>query len=226
MGNEGPQPSGRPIRRPIRPASGALRLPLASGKFSAAVLALCLLVAAVVVLPLARRFPPWVDVEIVLAAWWVVWAVALAVLLYRGRAVSDDYRLGQARNWLDGLTGPRQLHESRGGYGRTGWPWLWWSIGLEGCLVGIGVVLALGLVVLATWLLVEVLVPTLAFLMYLLIRGMLARAINGSLSCRGHLGRATAWAIVWATAYTAPLAVVVYAAHQVHAVRPSAAVTR
>jgi hypothetical protein len=177
----------------------------------------CLLLAVAMALPLVRRFPPWVDFEIVLAAWWVIWVVALSVLLYRGQPLSDDFRLGPARNWFGGLFGPRPLHESR----ETGWWWPspWFTLDLEGCLVGIGLVLAVVVAVLAMWLLVEVLIPALAFVMYLLIRGMLARAVNRAHQSRGRLGLALAWGMLWATAYTAPLVALVWAAHRVHASR-------
>jgi hypothetical protein len=187
-----------------------------SGKVSALILGGCFLVATLMALPLARRFPPWVDFEIVLAAWWLIWSAALSTLLYRGLSISDDHRLGSARNWFDGLFGPRRLHESGGG----DWWWpAYWFVGPESCLVGIGLIVGIGLAVLATWLLVEVLIPAWAFVMYLLIRGMLACAVNGANHCRAHLGRAMAYGLLWATAYTVPLAILVWGAHQIHAVR-------
>jgi hypothetical protein len=168
-------------------------------------------------LPLARRFPPWVDFEFVLAAWWVIWAVALTTLLYRGLSISDDHRVGQTRNWFANLFGPRPLHESRG----SGW-W-WWPTydlaGPESCLVGIGLIVGISLAVVATWLLVEVLIPAWAFVMYFLIRGMLASAVNGAGHCAGRLGRGLAYGLLWATVYTAPLAILVWAAHRVHSMR-------
>jgi hypothetical protein len=168
-------------------------------------------------LPLARRFPPWVDFEIVLAAWWVIWAVALSTLLYRGLSISDDHRLGQASNWFAGLFGPRPMHESRG----DSWGWwpAYWLTGSTGCLEIIVVIVGIGVAVLATWLLVEVLIPAWAFVMYFLIRGMLASAVNGANHCRGCLGRAITYGLLWATAYTAPLAILVWGAHQIHRVR-------
>jgi hypothetical protein len=54
------------------------------------------------------------------------------------------------------------------------------------------------------------------FLLYFLVRGMLARVVNDYHHCRGHLARAFAWAFVWATSYTVPLAAAVWFVHYVH----------
>jgi len=213
------QKSAFPLNQSRRtsPASRGVGLPLVSGKVSAVVLGGCFLLAALMALPLARRFPPWVDFEIVLAAWWVIWALALVALLYRGLSISDDHRIGPARNWFAGLFGPRPMHESRD----DSWGWwpTYWLVGADSCLVGIGLIVGIGFAVLATWLLVEVLIPAWAFVMYFLIRGMLACAVNGANHCRAQLVRAMSYGLLWATAYTAPLAILVWAAHQIHAVR-------
>src|SRR5207248_895332 len=150
------------------PASRGVRLSLVSGKVSALVLGGCFLLATLMALPLARRIPPWVDFEIVLAAWWVIWAVALSTLLHRGLSISDDHRPGPTRNWFAGLFGPRPLHESPD----DAWWWPRWSTyrlaGADSCLVGIGLIVGMVVAVLATWLLVEVLIPAWAFVMYFL----------------------------------------------------------
>jgi hypothetical protein len=205
--------------RPASPVSRGVRLPLVSGKVSALVLGGCLLLAALMGLPLARRFPPWVDFEIVLAAWWLIWATALGTLLYRGFSISDDHRIGETRNWFAGLFGARPLHERPDDV----WWWPRWPIygltGSTGCLECIVLVVGMVVAALAAWLLVELLIPVWAFVMYFLIRGMLASAVNGAEHCRGHLARATACALLWATAYTAPLAILVWGAHQLHRAR-------
>ncbi len=191
------------------------RLPLVSGKTSTAVLVACLVLTALLILPLARRFPPWIDVEIVLGLWWLVWVMVLTRLLYSGSRVTDDHTLGEPRNWWSAWSNssPRE----RG----SGLPdWGWWFVPVfdfEGCLLGLGVILALGLVLVGLWLFIEIVIPGLAFVMYVFIRGMLARAANDEHGCRDHLPRAVLWGMLWATVYTAPLALLVWLVHVLHA---------
>ena len=71
---------GRRLRTVVK---RALLLPRVSGLQSFFVLLLCLGVTALVV-PMALRFPLWIDFEIVIAAWWVIWCVALTLFLYNG----------------------------------------------------------------------------------------------------------------------------------------------
>jgi hypothetical protein len=76
---------------------------------------------------------------------------------------------------------------------------------------------------LAAWFLIEVAIPILAFLMYVIVGGMLQVAVNHRNSCCGSLTRSTYWGIVWATIYTAPLAVLVWMVHSTHASKPAPA---
>src|SRR5262249_10174101 len=89
-----------PVGAPARPSlARRLRLPRLSGKVSAAWLVCCFALTAVLI-PMALRLPRWVEFEIVLAAWWAIWLAVLAGLLYTGRRVTDDHRLGEPRNWF------------------------------------------------------------------------------------------------------------------------------
>jgi len=65
----------------------------------------------------------------------------------------------------------------------------------------------------AAWLVVELLVPGIFFLAYLLVRGALARVANDRHDCEGNLVRSVGWGVGWATAYVAPLALVVWLVH-------------
>jgi hypothetical protein len=56
-------------------------------------------------------------------------------------------------------------------------------------------------------------IPVLAVLGYFLVRGMLARVANRRHACRGRPLRALAQGAFWATAYTMPLALGVWAVH-------------
>ena len=81
-----------------------------------------------------------------------------------------------------------------------------------GCLVVVGLVVLAGLV----WFLIEVAIPLVLFLLYFVTRGMLAQVVNDRHRCRGRLGRALAWGLVWATLYTTPVAAAVWYVHFFH----------
>ena len=72
------------------------------------------------------------------------------------------------------------------------------------------------LLVAVAWLLVEVAIPVVLFLLYFAVRGMLIQVIKDRHDCRGHLARAVTWGALWATVYTAPLAGAVWFVHFVH----------
>ena len=66
----------------------------------------------------------------------------------------------------------------------------------------------------ALWFLIEVAIPLVLFLLYLVTGGgMLSQVINDRHHCKGRLIRALAWALVWATLYTVPLAGIVWYVH-------------
>jgi hypothetical protein len=187
----------------------SIRIPHVSGKASAAGLVACFALTAVLI-PMAVRLPLWVDFEIVLAAWWVVWAAALGWLFYHGQPVADDHRLGEPRWWFGSLfqrSGRRYDSDS-----------LWWlGVGEpEGCALVIAVFVGIVVLAGAVWLVVEVAVPVVAFLLYFLVRGMLARALNTDHGCQGRVLSAVSRGLLWATVYTAPLAGLVWLIHRVH----------
>jgi hypothetical protein len=176
-----------------------LKLPRLSGKVSAAWLVACFLLTAILI-PMALHLPQWIEFEIVLAAWWVIWLAVLTAVLYRGQRVTDDYRMPGPGNWPE-----------------------WWGelVGtLPGLEIALIVFLVLTLFLGVIWLLFEIAIPLLLFLLYFLTRGMLARVVNDCHHCRGRLGRALAWGLVWATAYTAPLAGTVWFIHYVYQKSP------
>jgi hypothetical protein len=196
------------------------RLPRLSGKASAAWLLVCFLLTGLLI-PAVVRLPLWIDFEIVLAAWWLVWLVVLASLLYKGQRVADDHQMREPRNWFASAKEAKKT-TATGGRNSGWWDVFfgWTFIGdFDGlafwCLIIIGLVLLVGV----AWLLIEVAVPVVLFLLYFLTRGMLAHVVNDRHHCRGRLGRALAWGCIWATAYTAPLAVFVWIVHQVRSSR-------
>jgi hypothetical protein len=184
-----------------------LRLPVVSGKVTALLLVACLAVTAVLI-PFALRLPRWIELESVLAAWWVVWAAVLGMLLYRGWRVSDDASIAVRPPSLDELvfraaTSPAgDLANAAAGEAPR-------------LLVALAALVAAVLFTFGFVLLVELLIPAVALGLYLLVLGMLARVVKDRRRCTRSVLRSTAWGAIWATAYTAPLALVVLAVHSI-----------
>jgi hypothetical protein len=174
----------------------------------------------VLIIPLARHFPPWIDFEIVLGGWWLVWVVALTTLLYRGSRVSDDHVLKGPRDWL----APFRRQGSSTKEPRDWWFWpIWFLPDGEACLIVLGIILALVIALAGIWFLIEIAIPALAFFAYFLVRGMLAQVTNDKHGCQGSPIRATLWGAFWATIYTFPFGVLVWLVHFVH-LKPEAVV--
>jgi hypothetical protein len=195
---------------PARPAPPARRTRLLrlSGKWSAALLVACFVLTAVLI-PRALRLPRWVAFEIVLAAWWAIWLGVLTWLLHTGRRVADDHQLREPRNWF--ASEKREQKKDPDSAWWDGFWWGWWFDD-EALLILVGLVLLVGLV----WVLFELAIPLLLFLLYFITRGMLARVVNDRHHCRGRPARALGWALIWATLYTAPLAGAVWFIHFAH----------
>jgi hypothetical protein len=177
--------------------------PRVSGKWSAAFIGVCLLVSAVL-LPTAAHLPTWVEFELVRGIWWIVWFVLLSWMLYQGHEVEDDADAPD----------PRLLRKIP--WGEAAWEGFN-SIGclgsIDGCLWPVLIIAGLAVLAVAAIFVYELLLPGIAFLIYLAIRGMVARVINDRHHCAGESGLSQLWGIIWATAYTAPIAAIVYAIH-------------
>ncbi len=197
-------------RRPViyssawRRAAAVPSGPAASGKWSALALAACFLVSAMLI-PHAAHLPRWIETEMVLGTWWLIWVGVIAWLLCRGCRVGDDMAR-PALNWnLDWPEGSAGSGDSCAG-----------AVIDAACSDAFVIVLAVILTVVGIWFIVEVLVPALAFLLYFVLRSMLALAVNDQRDCGGRPLRALFWSLVWATLYTAPIALVVWTAHSFH----------
>jgi hypothetical protein len=165
-------------------------------------LLLATMTASAVALPGLFHLPRWIEAEMVIGIWWVGWVVALTVLLHRGWRLSDDHV----------LTRPELPWSSDSGRRSSSWGWTEGCSYADGCAEGTALLILVGVLV-AAWLAVELVVPALFFLLYLLIRSALARAANDRHGCDGHLGRALLWGAAWATAYSVPLLIVVSVLH-------------
>jgi hypothetical protein len=184
----------------------AVRIPWLSGKASAAVLIACFLFTALLV-PLILRKNLWIDAEIVVGSWWLIWIIALTGILYQGHRVTDDHAMGQPRSW--------GLRKFFSGWGSASWTS--WDIAdagaatldAEACAIGCLIIAALPLLIGLIWVLIEVAIPGILFIAYLMVRGQLAHVVNDQHGCEGRLLRSFAWRTLWATIYTAPLALLV-----------------
>lgn len=200
------QPQPPPAREPLsRRVARRVRLPRLSGKVTAGWLAVCFLLPLALI-PLVLRLPPWIEFEIVLAIWWVIWLAVLARLLYTGHLVTDDHVSHQPRSWFPKGSGDG------------------WGVGLdwgsdlngEGCAVVVGIVVAVVVLFVGAWFLIEIAIPILWLLLYFIVRGMLAAVVNDRHRCRGKVGKALAHAFLWATVYVAPLALIVWFIHHLY----------
>lgn len=186
-----------PYRGRLRRLGRTLAPPV-SGSMAALIgIMLFTLIAAVV--PAALKLPRWLEWELVISAWWLIWATAFTVLLYRGwRVASDAPRLmrplegsskgGSSSSWLSGI----------GDVGCGG--------DIEGCLVALAVIVALAIAFALAWVLVELVVPALFLAGYWFIVRSLSRVANDHHDCEGKLARSTLWGALWAALYTVPIA--------------------
>jgi hypothetical protein len=195
-------PSPEPRKRPR--LRERLRLPEVSGKWTVLWLLLCFILTGVLI-PLVLKLPKWVEFEIVVACWWVLWAIVLTKLLYAGEQVSDDHRHHKPRDWFG-------LKKSEGSSGNWGDLSGCGSADGEGCLVLLGLIAALILV----WFLIEIAIPVVFLMLYFLVRGMLVSVVNDRPGCRGNFSFSAARGALWATVYTLPLALTIWLIHFIH----------
>jgi hypothetical protein len=94
---------------------------------AAAWLVICLLLTAILI-PMALRLPRWIEFEIVLLVWWVIWFAVLTGFLYRGLRVADDYALHQPRNWFSSwFSSWRSESEQQTTSGGSWWDGFFWD---------------------------------------------------------------------------------------------------
>lgn len=215
---QGPPARGGPYRAYARRALLAVS-PRLSGKVTALAV-VASLAATAVLLPLSLKLPPWIEAEIVLAAWWLIVAATLVVLLYRGFRLRDDYVyfLPWDRPPEGGGAAPGKA-EASGRSGGSGWA-DGCSVGDgcsavdgEGCLAGLAVALALAAAAGAAWVFVELAVPVTFLLTYWLFMRAVGRVANDRHGCEGRLSKALGWGALWSTIYLLPLAALTWAVH-------------
>lgn len=153
-------------------------------------------------IPTLLTLPRWVEWELVMGGWWLVWTGIFTVLLFRGWRIADDMpdlRKGKSPSSGSG----KSLLDGIGDLGDPG------CADPEGCAVAILFLVALAVALMLAWVLVELVLPVVIAAAYWLMVRALTRVANDHHDCEGHFGRAVGWAALWALAYTAPLALVI-----------------
>lgn len=195
------EPSSNP-QPPKRPRlAQRLRLPEVSGKWTVFWLLFCLVLSGLLI-PLILKKPLWVELEAVVAVWWLLWGIVLTKLLYMGEQIADDHQPHKPRDWFGFKNSGSGSDLSGCGSGADA----------EGCMVLVGLILALVLL----WVLIEFAIPILFFMAYFLIRGMLVHVVHEKPYCKGNLSWSAFRGFLWATIYTSPLAGTIWLIHRIH----------
>jgi len=220
--------AGRPVANRLAAMAdvgGRARLPGVSGRWSAIFL-LILFVAVAVVLPLALHRSAWVEAEIVVAAWFVIWTAVLTWLGYSGRTVDEDW---------GGFHRPRRLFGRGGGssggsslptdalpyvdLGGLGLPDFGGGgddggLGCLGAIVALVVVIAaVAAIVVLLYFTIGYVIPLVVLALYTIVRAMLNHVAARGHVTRGDLALSFARAAIWAAFYTAPLAIAILLLH-------------
>ncbi len=197
-------------RRVVQAAS-----PKLSGCATALVVLLALLGASLT-FPMALNAPRWLEIEAILAAFWCILFLTISLLLFRGFRLHDDLYFYAPSFKLERRRGLRDSRLDGCDFGDPG------CVDAGSCDEGMGLLITMlavvGIVVLATllsWLVVEAILPLAFLTFYMVLMAALKRAARDRHDCRNHLPRALGWGLAWASAYVAPLAVLVYVLHRI-----------
>jgi hypothetical protein len=208
-----------PLAPPVSPFRVALvrvsarAVPRLSATATTAVVAMSLVATALLV-PVALHLPRWIEAEVVLGTWWVMGAVALSVLLFRGTRLADDYvyrppwhRPAEKRSTA--------ASSSTGSGSSTDWLDPTGCLDAEGCAGALVGILLAAAAFAAAWLVVELAAPVVFLLFYTLLIRVVAHATRDNRGCRGNLGRSLTWGALWASAYAAPVVAFLWLLHAV-----------
>jgi hypothetical protein len=186
----------RAIRNVSPPISGA----------AAALLVLVVLALTAGLIPAVLRFSAFVEWQLTIGAWWLVWSATFGTLLFRGwRVAQDTHAMGTM--WSQGKGCGVEMPSLDGcnfGHGCSD---------PEGCLGAIGMLIVAGLALIFAWLLVELVLPVIFVAAYWLVVRGLIRVANDHHGCEGDALKSVAWGAIWALLYTAPLAALVWLGH-------------
>ncbi len=218
------------VRRIVQAAS-----PRLSGRLTVLVVGLSLASCAVI-LPASLKLPHWVELELVLAAWWVLLTGTLVGLLHRGFRLADDWvyfapwdrggaKDGPSSESGESVSTPGKKKRGKKGKSSsrdssTGWLSGCGDVGCsgadagEGAIALIGIAVALAIAFGAAWILVEIAMPLVFFLVYWVLMKAIGRVANDRHECKGHFGRSLVWGAVWSTLYLVPLSLLTFVVHR------------
>ena len=196
-----PSSAPRGYRAPMAPPVVRALAPPVSGEI-VALLVLVSLVLPTALVPSFVRLPMWVEVEVVFATWWLVWTLTFTWLLFRGQRIADDGPTAR-----DAKGGSRSKSGSSGGNLLDGLDAASVPDG-EGCAAFVMFVVVVALLFLTSWVMGEFIIPALFLLAYFVVTRALRHVVNDEHECAGRPLVALAWGAIWATLYTAPLALI------------------
>jgi hypothetical protein len=192
-----------------RIARVAVRAAPLSGRTTALVLFAAFAVSAVA-LPLGLHLPRWLELELVLLAWWLAVATLLVTLLYKGWRLAHDHRF-TFPGYGEDSSGAEPKPEKRSGFDPTA------LAEAGGCAEGVVALLVIALAAAAAWLVVEVVFPIAFFAVYYFVVKAIGRVAQDRHDCAGNLPRSLAWGLTWATLYVLPPALVIWAVQAIRA---------
>jgi hypothetical protein len=172
---------------------------------------LAAMIFSIVSFPALLHLPGWLELEIVLAIWWLAGTLALCALLYRGYSIVDDHffqapRIPRVRSAADTI-------------GDVSGCDLGCSDGCDEVVALIGLALAAALLVACSffvaWLLVELALPLVFLVFYSAVLLVLRRASRDRHDCRGRIFTSLRWAVTWSSLYFTPIAGLVWALHRI-----------
>ncbi len=164
--------------------------------------------------PKLLHLPRWLEFEFVLAVWWLLGAVGLMVVLYRGLHVDDDHlfyapgpltNAGPDLKWrscADGCDPSSGCSDADG-----------CDAGVALIALALAALAAVAVSLLVAWVVVEVVLPIAFLAFYATTTAALKRAAHDRHDCRGRMLKSIGWGVVWATAYVAPLALTLGVLH-------------
>jgi hypothetical protein len=199
LGDEALAPAAHPYRGRLRRAALAAAPRVSATAVVGIVLAS--LGLAAVAAPAALDLPRWIEAEVAVGIFTLLFAGVLATLLYRGYRLKDDFTYFAPWN-----RAPVGAGKSSHGSSKSGC-----DFGAAGCelgaVEGIGVILLLGVALLGAFLLVELVVPV-AFLVFY---GLIVRAIGAVAhdrhDCKDDLVRSVGWGLAWSALFSLPIAI-------------------
>ena len=202
-------PPQSPYRGRLRRLARAVAPPISGQMTVLVTVMLMALIAAAV--PKVLTLPRWIEWELVMGGWWLVWTGIFSVLLFRGWRIADD--MPDLRRGKDDSPSSKRFLHALSNIGDPG------CADPEGCVAAIFFLLALAVALAVAWVVVELVLPVMIAAAYWLIVRALTRVANDHHDCEGHVGRSLGWASLWALLYTAPLAGIIAVGQAILAAR-------